>query len=164
VLKVILIVVAVLVLLAVAVVIAGYALPVGHVASRQAVVKRSPEVVFDAVADVARYPDWRPDVSTVDVLSPEPLRWREHGANGDITYRRGDESRPSRLVAQIDDPSLPFGGSWSYDLAPHPSGTLLTITEHGEVYNPLFRVMSRYVFGDTATIDAYLAALEKRFP
>ena len=33
------------------------------------------------------------------------------------------------------------------------------ITENGEVYNPLFRFMSRFVFGHTATIDKYLEDL-----
>ena len=164
VIRAIVIVVAVLGVVVLAVVLAGYALPVAHVASRQAVVGRSPDVVFDTIADVARYAEWRPDVSKVDILSTEPLRWQEHGSNGDITYRRGDQSRPARLVAQIDDPDLPFGGTWSYELAPHPSGTMLTITERGEVYNPVFRFMSRFVFGHTATIDGYLAALQRRLP
>jgi hypothetical protein len=33
------------------------------------------------------------------------------------------------------------------------------ITENGEVYNPLFRFVSRYVIGHNRTIDAYLRAL-----
>jgi hypothetical protein len=161
-LKVILIVLAVLVVLVLAVVLAGYALPVAHVVSRQAVLKESPETVFATIADVGRYPEWRSDVSSIDLLSGEPLRWVEHGSNGDITFVRTEQSRPSRLVTRIDDPGLPFGGTWSYELAPHPAGTRVTITERGEVYNPVFRFMSRFVFGHTATIEAYLAALEKR--
>jgi hypothetical protein len=39
----------------------------------------------------------------------------------------------------------------------------VTITEDGEVSNALFRFMSRYVFGHTATLDAYLASLARRF-
>jgi hypothetical protein len=35
------------------------------------------------------------------------------------------------------------------------------ITEDGEVYNPIFRFMSRFVFGHTHTMDAYLRALGK---
>jgi hypothetical protein len=31
------------------------------------------------------------------------------------------------------------------------------------VYNPLFRFISRYVMGHTATIESYLRALGKRF-
>jgi len=40
--------------------------------------------------------------------------------------------------------------------------TEVTITEDGEVYNPIFRFMSAYVFGHTATIEQYLTDLESR--
>jgi hypothetical protein len=33
----------------------------------------------------------------------------------------------------------------------------------GEVSNALFRFMSRYIFGHTATLDAYLSSLARRF-
>ncbi len=45
---------------------------------------------------------------------------------------------------------------------PAPQGSTLTITEDGEVYNPIFRFMSRFVFGHEATMAAYLSAAEKR--
>ncbi len=140
----------------------GYALPVQHVASRSASFRQSSDEIFTVLTDVAHFHDWRSDVTSVDLLSSAPLRWREHGSNGDITFVADDVSRPTRLVTRIDDPSLPFGGTWTYELAPGTAGTTLTITEHGEVYNPIFRVMSRFVFGHTATIDAYLASLQKR--
>ncbi len=34
----------------------------------------------------------------------------------------------------------------------------VTITERGSVYNPIFRFMSRFIFGHTATVEAYLDA------
>jgi hypothetical protein len=42
-------------------------------------------------------------------------------------------------------------------------GTRVRITEDGEVSNVVFRFMSQYVFGHTATIDGYLSSLAKRF-
>ncbi len=59
---------------------------------------------------------------------------------------------------------MPFGGTWTYVLVPDVAGTRLTITEDGEVYNPLFRFLSRFVFSQTATIDTYLRHLEAAFP
>ena len=50
----------------------------------------------------------------------------------------------------------------TFELAAAGTGTRLTITERGEVYNPLFRVMSRFILGHTATIDRYLADLRAR--
>jgi hypothetical protein len=67
------------------------------------------------------------------------------------------------LVVRIADPKLPFGGTWTYEIAPIPKGSSLRIREDGEVYNPLFRFLSRFVFGHSATIDAYLKSLAKKF-
>ena len=36
---------------------------------------------------------------------------------------------------------------------------MVRITEDGEVYNPIFRFVSRFVFGQTRMLDAYLRAL-----
>jgi hypothetical protein len=161
-LKVALVALAMLIVLVLIVVAVGYALPVGHVASRQATLRQAPDAVFATLSDVSHFADWRKDVSRVDVLSTEPLRWREHGAQGDITFVVAESVPPVHLLTRIDDTSLPFGGSWSYDLVPDGTGTTLTITERGEVYNPLFRFMSRFVFGHTATMDGFLGALRKR--
>ena len=39
----------------------------------------------------------------------------------------------------------------------------MTISERGEVYNPLYRFVSRFFIGHTRTIDAYLAELARSF-
>jgi uncharacterized protein YndB with AHSA1/START domain len=149
---------AVLVLLLVA---AGYALPVGHVATREARLAAPPDRVFTALREVERFPAWRSGVKSVEVLATAPsLRWRERGDN-DITFEMEAVEPPRRIVTRIVDRSLPFGGSWTYDLTGDAGGTRLVITENGEVYNPLFRLMSRFVFGHTATIDTYLEDLQR---
>ena len=146
------------------VVAVGYALPKGHRASLVATYAAPPAVVFARIADVDRYADWRADVSRIERLPDDAGRvmFREHGRHGPITFRIEQSTAPSRMVTRIADPSLPFGGTWTYELAPTPSGgTTLTITEDGEVYNPIFRVMSKVFFSQTATIEAYQAALGK---
>ncbi len=161
--KVVLVILGVFVLAVVVVVAIGYALPVGHVASRQVILQQPPDRVFAALTDVERFPAWRSDVKTVDVLSIESSkRWREHGANGDIAFELVESQPPTRLVTRIADTDLAFGGSWTYELVPEGSGTRLTITERGEVYNPVFRFMSRFIFGHTATIEQFLADLKKQ--
>jgi uncharacterized protein YndB with AHSA1/START domain len=158
----ILITLAVLVVLILVVVAIGYALPVGHQASTQAVLSQPPERVFAVLTDVEAFPKWRGDLKRVEVLDAGPRkRWRESGSNGDITFEVAESNPPSRLVSRIADTNLAFGGTWTYELAPEGSGTRLTITERGEVYNPLFRFMSRFVFGHTATMEQFLAALAK---
>jgi hypothetical protein len=43
-------------------------------------------------------------------------------------------------------------------IVPDGSGSRITITENGEIYNPIFRVVSR-AMGYTSTLDAYLESL-----
>jgi uncharacterized protein YndB with AHSA1/START domain len=149
--------------LVIAIMLVGYLLPRGHVAFAEARFERPPTDVFATIADVRRYAEWRPDVSRVEVLADRPrIRWKESGRNGDITLELEEAVAPTRLRSRIADPSLPFGGTWTYELTPDGGGTHVRITEHGEVYNPLFRFVSRFVFGHTATMKAYLDALGRR--
>lgn len=161
--KIALYVVAGLVLLVLIVVAIGYALPQGHVATREVTVSAPSEKVFALIATPADYPTWRSDVDSVEVLSPEggKERFRELGDNGPLLMRVDERVANSRLVTVIADSTLPFGGKWTYELVPAGNGTTLRITEDGQVYNPVFRFMSRFVFGHAATMEKYLADLEK---
>jgi uncharacterized protein YndB with AHSA1/START domain len=74
------------------------------------------------------------------------------------------EEPPRRLVTRIDSPpDGPFGGTWTYDITPVDSGTKFTVTERGWIGNPLFRFMSRFIFGYYGTQENYVRALGKRF-
>jgi uncharacterized membrane protein len=140
----------------------GYLLPQDHLASREMILAAPASRVFDTITDVGRYPEWRTDLAKVEIVSQTPLRWRELAGGDQVTFEVVESQPPERLQVRIADPDLPFGGTWTYELSPQASGTRLRITERGEVYNPVFRFMSRFVFGHTATIDAYLADFERR--
>lgn len=161
--KVALIVTGVIAALVLATVLLGYALPVRHVASRERMIPASPSVVFAAIADPNRYPTWRSGLQDVQLLPPVDGKasFREKGGDGTITYVIDASEPDRRLVTRIADTGLPFGGKWTYELSPHDSGTLVRITEHGEVYNPVFRVISRFIMGHHRTIDAVLGDLER---
>jgi hypothetical protein len=77
----------------------------------------------------------------------------------DGNYAIVEQSSPHRFITAIVKKDLPFGGTWTYDFVPAGTGTTLTITERGEVYNPFFRFVSRYVMGHTKSIDEFMAAL-----
>ena len=62
----------------------------------------------------------------------------------------------------IADKDIPFGGTWDYRIEQDGTGSRITITENGEVYNPIFRFVSRFVLGHTATLDKYLTALASK--
>jgi uncharacterized protein YndB with AHSA1/START domain len=147
------------------VVIIGVALPRSHVASRRATFTVSPEEVFAAITDVASFPAWRADVRRVERLPDRdglPM-WIEEGGSGRMTLAIERIEPPRLVVMRIADPDLPFGGTWTYEIQPAAEGCVLTITEDGEIYNPFFRFMARFVFGYEATMKAYLDALLEKF-
>jgi uncharacterized protein YndB with AHSA1/START domain len=144
-----------------AVTVVGLLLPRDHVEARSATLAASPEVVFAAIADVGGYAAWRHSLSAVEVLPPVDGRgrWVEVSGGDRIAMEQVERQPPRRLVTRIADPDLPFGGTWTFELAPAGGGTRLTITEHGEVRNPIFRAVARFVFGYGATIETYLQEL-----
>lgn len=146
------------------VVVVGMLLPKEHTARSYATFSATPDSIWRALTDVEAFPTWRNDVSRVDLLPSSSGRraWREVGRNGTITFEEVAVEPPRRLVSRIADPKLPFGGSWTYDLAAEERGARVTITENGVVYNPVFRFMSRFVFGHHATQQAFLRALGRK--
>lgn len=145
--------------------VAGALMPKGHKASRSTTINKPPEVLWQAMTDCATFPEWRADIKNVEALPDREGRkvWREDGKNGKMTLETIEATPPSRLVLKIADPDLPFGGTWTYDLQASGPGCRVTITEDGEIYNPIFRFMGRVFFSPTATIETYLKALGRKF-
>ncbi|MFC9328151.1 SRPBCC family protein [Kitasatospora sp. NPDC057015] len=139
----------------------GRRLPLEHRARRSLEVHRPPAVVWDALTDIDRYPLWRPGVHRVERLPDDAGRvcWREYASHGDIAYELVDATEPLRLVTAIADPRLPFGGTWTYEITPWPGGCTVCIVERGEIRNPFYRFVARYLTGYTAALERYLAAL-----
>jgi ribosome-associated toxin RatA of RatAB toxin-antitoxin module len=146
------------------VVIVGYSLPKGHSATATAHVALPPDAVYALLADVDTYPAWRPGVKALTRQADRDGKpaWTEEVSGMKIPLYFERMERPVLLVARIADPSLPFGGTWTYRLAPAAGGTQVTITEDGEVSNPVFRFMSRFVFGQQATLNEFVKNLEAR--
>lgn len=143
----------------------GYALPVKHRASGESTFKATPDSIFTLITTVEAFPTWRSGVKAVEILPATDgrKRFREVSGHGSITFVVESTEPNKRLVTRIDDKSLPFGGTWTYDLSPTGAGrTTLRITEDGEVYNPIFRFVSRFVMGYDGTIKTYLADVGKR--
>ena len=145
------------------IVVVGLLLPIKHRASREATYNRPAAEVFRVIATPADFPAWRTGVTKVDILpaSDGKASWREFGKDGTIRYEVEQSVPETTLVTSIADRSLPFGGTWTYTLLPKGDSTTLRIVEDGEVYNPVFRFVSRFVMGYTATMDRYLSDLGK---
>jgi hypothetical protein len=115
----------------------GASLPTAHVAIRTRRMPARPEIVWGLINDPVATKGWGGNVKT------EPV----------------EQDAPRLLVTKIVGQRA-FGGTWTFEIAPesHDASTL-TITERGEIYNPLVRTVMR-LMGPTRTIDAYLAKLQ----
>ena len=164
--KRVLIVVLTVISFVLAVPLVGLFLPRGHVVARTITLHQSPDTIWQAITDFEAAPSWRPSVTRLEQLPTQqgvPI-WREHYQGGDaLTLATVESIAPARLVREIVDPDLPFGGRWVYEIAPMEDRSRVTITEHGDVSNPVFRVVSRFFMDQTATIDQYLLDLGKKF-
>ena len=113
----------------------GARLPREHRATRTVNLPRPPADVWTAVtrnASAASVP--------VDVLESTP---------------------PFRMVTRVKESEKNFGGTWTIAIAPVDGGSTLTITEDGWVANPVFRFISRYIIGQTATMDGLIKNVKK---
>ena len=119
----------------------GYFLPVAHEASRSADFTKPPDQVFALIADPSSYKGW----------------WDGAEVKTEVVERVS----PTKLVTKIVGETQ-FGGTWTFDIAPTPNGSRMTITERGEIYNVVFRTLAKYVFGYAGTMDSFLEAAQKK--
>jgi hypothetical protein len=142
----------------------GSLLPVAHSATRERAFGVGVHELFAAVSTPADYPQWRRGLKSVDVLPPHEgkLSFREMGSDGPLTFVIDEIIPDRRIVSRIADTQLAFGGTWTYEFGATPQGSTLRITENGEVYNPVFRFLSRFVFGHEATMNQFLEDLDRR--
>jgi hypothetical protein len=159
--RILLTMVASIVLLILAVMVTGLLLPKRHVVSRSAAYHDNPERLFSLIAGPQT---WRPDVLRCETLPDangrELIRETTRGGES-ITYEVLDRVPPKSLKRRIASENLPYSGTWTYSLQSNGESTIVRITEDGQVYNPVFRFISRLVLGYTHTMDAYLRALGK---
>ena len=144
----------------------GSRLPMGHVASRSVVIGAPVDVVFETITNFGAAPTWRSNVKSVTVATDATTgrqRVTEKSSSGNTTMETELVIPPTKLVMRIVGEGLPYGGAWVYALDPQGNATGVTITEHGEVYNPLFRFIAKFIIGHTGTIDTYLRDLGRKF-
>ena len=163
--KWVIIAIAVLVGLVALVAVVGILLPKQHVAKRSAKFNQPPQAIWDTITNFEALPSWRPEVKSVE---KQPDRnghpvWTEVSKMGNMPYEVTVFEPAEKMVTQIADTTLPFGGSWTYEIQEVAGGSQLTITEEGEIHNPIFRFMAHFIFGYHATMESYLKNLGKKF-
>ncbi len=160
--KYLLIIIAIVALIVLVVAIIGYALPVKHTASSNVYLNTPPEKVWQKLTDFKSYPGWRKNLRSVDVTSD--TSWIETDQRGrQLPFVVITQEPTTKMVTMINSKELPFGGTWTFTLRNETDKTLVTITEDGEVYNPVFRFVSRFIIGYSASLNQYTQDLEQAF-
>ena len=139
----------------------GVFLPKGHRATLSLVTDASAERVWELVSDFQKAPEWRAELLRVERLADQDGKvvWKEvRRDRWGMALKVEEQIAPTRQVTRIADASAPFGGTWTYEIMREGSTTRIRITEDGEIYNPAFRFMSKFM-DQSATIRAYLKAL-----
>jgi hypothetical protein len=142
----------------------GSMLPVKHYATRKARFRQTPEAIYSLLAGPS---GWRSDVKASGTLPDKngrPQWWEQDRHGHKIAYELVEDSPPTRRVTRIAEAGLPYGGAWTFEIAPQAAGgSEVRIAEAGEVYNVFFRFLSRFVFGYTSSIEGYLNDIGKKF-
>ncbi|HWB73658.1 MAG TPA: SRPBCC family protein [Nannocystaceae bacterium] len=141
----------------------GAMLDPDHSASRRAIIPRPPAEAWARITDFANVPSWRSDLSRIDLEPGTPTTFVEHTDQGKVRMQVEERVDAQRMVVRIADPSLPFSGSWTFELAARDGGTELVITERGSIRNPIFRLLSKLFFDPGATASRYLVDLGQSF-
>ncbi len=144
----------------------GVFLPADHVAEGDRIVGANIEAVAARIRDLQNQPEWRPGVKSIELLAPiaEVITYREVGSNGPMSFRFREVEPGRRFESVIADDTLAFGGRWTISVDPADAGTRVKIREEGTVRPPIFRTLSRFVFGHQGTLKQYLNDLAASFP
>lgn len=157
--KILLIILIVIVVLVLAMYLWGKSLPLGHSASLSHTFKAPVDTIWNLVADRTTYSKWRG--VKLEILND--TTWKEVIMGNMVLMEELERVENEKLVTLIskENKNMGFGGSWTFEVKPDGDGTRLTITENGEVYNPIFRFLSKNVFGHTATQKQFYKQMDK---
>lgn len=159
--KIALVAIGCLAILILGLLIVGTLLPRHHSATRSAAFRTRPDQLFALIAGPQA---WRPEVKKYQVIPNPggPEMWSETDSHGQsITYEVVESKPPVLLKTRIATKGLPYSGGWTFALQDNGGFTTLRIIEDGDVYNPIFRFVSRFIVGHTRSIDTYLTNLGK---
>ncbi len=152
----------IVVIIPIAIVIAGLFVPKSHEARVTVKIARPPADLWATITDFPRVPEWNSLVTKVERAGDRDGKavWKEDYGGFTATVMGKVIEPPSKLVREIL-PTGPFYGTWTWEIAPEPGGSRLTITERGTVSNPFFRGMMIFHDNQKSARD-YATALGKR--
>jgi uncharacterized protein YndB with AHSA1/START domain len=144
----------------------GAFVPRDHRATSSVTVHQPPDSVWNVVRDLGSITAWWPEIkeSTRQPDQDGHEVWRQKMSGFDVPLVVMESAPSRRLVTKIDaSAGAAFGGTWTYELTGDSGSTRISVTEAGWIGNPIFRFLSRFIFGYYGSLDGYLKALGERF-
>ena len=153
--------------------VAGSRMPREHRTQLTTVLRSNRATVWAALTDYPSMPRWWPAVKSIrmeKLADGTELTWNTDKHGQEIPFRTGESKANEKLVRVIAKDDLPFGGTWTYELADTPGGgTKLTLTEDGYIKPPIFRAIAKWFLGLDTTMkdflthfEAHLSAIERK--
>jgi len=140
----------------------GARLPETHTVTISRAVPLPIGQVWSVLIDFAGQASWRPDFVSAERQDDFQGRavWREvYKGSQETLIQTIAREKPIRLVRRLEDVRGTSKALWSYELTDHGGVTQLTVTETGNIRNPIARWGLRYMVGQAAYLESYMDAL-----
>lgn len=138
---------------------AGVLLPATRAGSAEATFAATPDRILDVMRDVARQPEWRRNVRSVEML--EDGAWVETTTRGERLTFSWIPDAQADLALRFASPSG-YDGVWRAYFLPSAAGTHVRIEERVGLDGAINRIVSYIVFDPGQFSRAYLEDLETR--
>ncbi len=160
----------------------GLTTPENHEANRTILIAAPFDTVWALLSDHSTEVLWRTDLESIvrmDDRDGNPV-WREVYSSGEgmlmmdteilmplnsiMTDSLDQSITPyqlieGRLVREIVDEGMGFGGTWTITVLEVAEGTRVQVVENGYIDSPFFRAVMHIFYSPTDTIDRYLEML-----
>ena len=145
----------------------GWWMPSRYVTSQSLLLPVPVAEVWASLVDYPGQTAWRRGLSAVDRLPDDgPTEvWRERFGRSATLSRTIEARSPAWLVRESAAEGEAVRRRWEFALEPvvTPSNTRITLTERGEIRNPLRRFVVRFITGRSRTLRNFLRDLAGRF-
>ncbi len=148
------------------VLVIGSFLPKSQFGTRTLILKQPPEAVWQVLTDYPRKPSWQPDVKRFERLADRNGHevWMEvHKSGARVVFETIESHPPRRLVWRVPGDYGPFRGLLVVEITPIEGGCRVTFTQEGEVPNPFYRFLVRFLLPLEGFLEADLKALAAKF-
>lgn len=146
--------------------ITGNFLKPEHTFTRRLALTQPPEAVYAVIDKAEDWPKWWTNIKTVERLpdcNGRPALRMTYTDGNKFDLILTEQAAPAKLVMTIDDVSKVFSGDWTYQFDKIDTGTRVTLTENGVIFNPIARLMARTAMNPAVFVEVHLKALAAKF-